>query len=49
MRRYANSNDFPDLTDTFRSLGLSVSGGEVTLIDGPEQHSMRNQIMSVAE
>jgi hypothetical protein len=49
MRRYVNSNDFPDLTDAFRSLGLKVTGSVVTLIDGTEQRSLRNQIMSVAE
>lgn len=49
MRRYATSNDFPDLADTFGSLGLEVRGSDVTFIDGSTQRLLRDQIMSTGE
>ena len=49
MRRYADSNNFPDLTDTFSSLGLSVIGSKVSFFGSADQGSLRNQIMSMPE
>lgn len=49
MLRYATSNDFPDLTNTFSFLGLKVSGSEVTFLDGIKKRALRDQIMSAAE
>lgn len=45
MDRYANTNEFPDLANTFQLLGMVVEQADVTLLDDADQQSLRNKIM----
>jgi hypothetical protein len=47
MNRYVNANEFPDMADTFQSLGLVVNEGDVMLTDDADHRSLRDTIMFI--
>ncbi|MDX1403958.1 MAG: hypothetical protein R3192_05450 [Woeseiaceae bacterium] len=44
-KRYADTAGFPDMTDTFARLGLTVSDGKVEYLRGAELHPLRDAIL----